>query len=175
MANPDHLKAALEGPEGIKRWRESHPHELLDLSEEEEALVAADFYQADLTLARLRKSNFTRARFDEANLYATNLCEANLTEASFRRARLHGTNLLFAKLDNADLCEAQVRFTVFAENDLSRVKGLDKVEHFGPSEITISTLVKSGGLIPEVFLRGCGVPEEFIACISTRLHFVRRQ
>jgi hypothetical protein len=32
----------------------------------------------------------------------------------------------------------------------------------GPSTIGIDTIYKSGGKIPEVFLRGCGVPENFI-------------
>jgi hypothetical protein len=32
----------------------------------------------------------------------------------------------------------------------------------GPSTIGIDTLYKSGGKIPEIFLRNCGVPDEFI-------------
>lgn len=34
--------------------------------------------------------------------------------------------------------------------------------HLGPSTIGIDTIYKSHGEIPEVFLRGCGVPDEFI-------------
>jgi hypothetical protein len=36
------------------------------------------------------------------------------------------------------------------------------VIHYGPSTIGIDTLYKSGTKIPDVFLRGCGVPETFI-------------
>ena len=44
----------------------------------------------------------------------------------------------------------------------SSVKGLAAVLHTGPSTIGIDTLYKSGGKIPEIFLRGCGLPEDFI-------------
>ena len=40
--------------------------------------------------------------------------------------------------------------------------GLETVHHGGPSTIGIDTLFRSKGKIPEVFLRGCGVPEYII-------------
>jgi TIR domain len=46
--------------------------------------------------------------------------------------------------------------------DLSKVLGLESVDHDGPSHIGIDTIYKSKGQIPEVFLRGAGVPEPFI-------------
>jgi hypothetical protein len=55
-----------------------------------------------------------------------------------------------------------VGLSIFSNNDLSSVKGLDTVSHSAPSTIGIDTLYNSGGNIPEVFLRGCGVPETFI-------------
>ncbi len=55
----------------------------------------------------------------------------------------------------------------FGDVDLSAAKGLDTVQHEGPSKIGIDTLYKSKGKIPEVFLRGCGVPDEFIAYIGS--------
>jgi hypothetical protein len=45
---------------------------------------------------------------------------------------------------------------------LSTIKGLETVIHDGPSTIGIDTLYNSQGKIPEVFLRGCGVPENLI-------------
>jgi hypothetical protein len=50
------------------------------------------------------------------------------------------------------------------------VKGLETVGHEGPSTIGIDTLYQSGGKIPEVFLRGCGVPEQFISYIPSLLN-----
>ena len=42
------------------------------------------------------------------------------------------------------------------------MKGLNSVRHTGPSTIGIDTVYRSQGQIPELFLRGCGVPESFI-------------
>jgi hypothetical protein len=51
--------------------------------------------------------------------------------------------------------------------DLSNSIGLDCVNHWGPSSVGIDTIYRSGGKIPEVFLRGCGVPENFIQYMSS--------
>jgi hypothetical protein len=53
--------------------------------------------------------------------------------------------------------------TTFCNIDLQDVDGLEQVEHFGPSTIGIDTIYKSQGRIPAMFLRGCGVPDDFIA------------
>ena len=47
--------------------------------------------------------------------------------------------------------------------DLSGVLGLESVDHSGPSSIGIDTIYKSKGKIPDSFLRGAGVPDNFIA------------
>ncbi len=57
--------------------------------------------------------------------------------------------------------------TIFAAIDLSAAKGLETVVHRKPSTIGIDTIYKSRGRIPEVFLRGCGVPDDFIAYIGS--------
>jgi hypothetical protein len=41
------------------------------------------------------------------------------------------------------------------------------VKHVGPSTIRIDTLYKSGGNIPPIFLRGAGVPSNFIDYIGS--------
>ena len=51
--------------------------------------------------------------------------------------------------------------------DLSSAKGLETVWHGGPSTIGIDTIYRSRGKIPAVFLRGCGVPDEFIAYMGS--------
>jgi hypothetical protein len=50
---------------------------------------------------------------------------------------------------------------------LSEVKGLDSVDHGGPSSIGLDTIYKSKGRIPHGFLRGCGVPENFIEYMAS--------
>ena len=53
-------------------------------------------------------------------------------------------------------------WTIFAEMDLSEAEGLETVKHEGPSTVGIDTLYRSRGGIPVAFLRGAGVPEDFI-------------
>ena len=52
--------------------------------------------------------------------------------------------------------------TKFSNVYLGDALKLDNAKHTGPSSIGIDTIYKSQGQIPEVFLRGCGVPENFI-------------
>src|SRR5205823_1869782 len=60
-------------------------------------------------------------------------------------------------------------YALFAENDLSETIGLEYIRYKAPSEVSISTLYKSAGKIPETFLRGCGVPDDFITFLPS--HF----
>lgn len=71
-------------------------------------------------------------------------------------------NLREANLIDANLEKAVFGYTVLSHLDLSKTRGLDTIKHIGPSTIDIRTLYRSKGKIPEVFLRGCGVPEDFI-------------
>ena len=135
MANPEHLEILKQGVRKWNRWRGEHPKIEPDLS-------GADLIEADLI---------------EADLSGANLFESNLRKANLREANLGWTNL-----SGADLSLAIVKKTTFGDNDLSVVQGLDTVEHGGPSTIGIDTVYNSGGKIPDVFLRGCGVPETFI-------------
>ena len=61
----------------------------------------------------------------------------------------------------------------FDNTDLSEAVGLETVRHYWPSELGISTIYLSKGKIPEVFLRGCGVPDDFITFIPS--HFSIQQ
>ena len=53
-------------------------------------------------------------------------------------------------------------YTSFGDNALTTVKRLETVQHYGPSTIGLDTIYKFKGSITEVFLRGAGVPEDFI-------------
>jgi hypothetical protein len=52
--------------------------------------------------------------------------------------------------------------TIFDGLDLRLVKGLETIDHLGSSGITTSTLERSEGNIPYVFLRGAGLSDTFI-------------
>jgi uncharacterized protein YjbI with pentapeptide repeats len=135
-------------------------------------LGAAKLGRASLTRADLRFANLTGASLLLADLSGANLSwaelrGAELAEAHLIDANLHGTHLAWAhlngsRLSGADLTGAGLNRTIFAFLDLRGIIGLDAVLHVGPSSIGIETVYLSKGEIPEVFLRGAGVPDSFI-------------
>jgi TIR domain/Pentapeptide repeats (8 copies) len=148
----------------------------------EALLHGADFNEANLKWANLRRADFTGANLRDANLRAAKLRDANLRDANLtgadlrmanlsgadlRRADLSGTDLNWACLDGADFTGANAGGTIFASVDVSFAEGLKTIKHDWPSTVGIDTIYKSHGKIPEVFLRGCGVPDEFIAYIGS--------
>ena len=156
--------------------------DLSDVNLRRANLTSANLSEADLRRVELRRADLRRAYLIEANLSSAKLSEAdlrkaalskgnlvlaNLSEADLRQATLFEANLDRADLSGADLSEANVGWTTFGAVDLSAVKGLDTVKHFGPSTIGIDTIYRSKGNIPEVFLRGAGVPDTFITQISS--------
>jgi TIR domain/Pentapeptide repeats (8 copies) len=130
-------------------------------------LRGADLRRADLRGASLAQANLGGANFGGANLRGADLIEANLidadlTNANLREANLRKANLGGADLSGVDFTRAEAGRTSFADIDLRLVQHLETMRHEGPSTIGIDTIYKSRGKIPEVFLRGCGVPETFI-------------
>lgn len=130
-------------------------------------LDGTNFNNTNLTDANLIRSylfsaDLVGANLERANLQATDFRDADLTRANLRETYLGGATFTGANLYLADLNKATINGTTFGDNDLSVVNGLDKVTHGGASIIGINTIYKSQAKIPEVFLRGCGVPEEFI-------------
>jgi len=126
-------------------------------------LGSAKLVKALLTEASLTGADLFRANLSEANLAGANLSGAYLREASLRKADLRGTNFSRAVFTGTDFTDASIGHTVFGENDLSGIAGLESVRHMGPSVIGVDTVYLSKGNIPESFLRGCGVPEDFVA------------
>lgn len=102
------------------------------------------------------------ADLSEANLSAADLSGADLGEANLLWADLTG-----ADLDLADLTGATVGHTRFSSIDLSQATGLETLEHRGPSSVGIDTIYLSKGKIPHKFLRGAGVPENFIEYMAS--------
>jgi hypothetical protein len=151
-----------------------------DLSEAElkrAKLIDADLSGANLTEAELTAAYLSGTYLIDADLRMANLITADLTAAQLTAAHvsdaylnwadLSGAYLIGADLSRADFSEAMVGWSTFADIDLSVVKGLDTVRHFGPSTIGIDTIYRSKGKIPEVFLRGAGVPDTFITRMAS--------
>src|ERR1700722_984790 len=126
-------------------------------------LSRANLAGADIVGGHLEIADLTGAILSEANLSGADLSgEANLAEADLGGADLTDANLTDAELTGSNFTDARIGGTIFGRNDLSSVKGLETVDHVGPSVIGIDTIFQSKGDIPESFLRGCGVPDEFI-------------
>jgi hypothetical protein len=165
VANEQHLRILKQGTDAWNRWRLENPEIVPDLSGAN--LIRAGLSEANLIGADLRVADLSRADFSGADLRVADLRGADLSGAYLNGADLSGASLELAhfirtELSGANLSKALIGWTVFASVDLRGVKGLDKVHHIGPSTIGIDTIYLSQGEIPEVFLRGAGVPDDFI-------------
>ena len=190
MADQHQLDILRQGWDVWNTWIQQHPTTQPNLSGAN--LSQADLSQADLSEATLRKADLSQADLSEATLRGTDLTYANLTYANLYHAdltyadlsnanlsnadlssatlsstnlssaNLSSTNLSSADLSYANLSYARVGWTQFTGIDLRTVRGLETVEHEGPSSIGIDTIYLSRGDIPEAFLRKAGVPEDFL-------------
>ncbi|MEE9145390.1 MAG: toll/interleukin-1 receptor domain-containing protein [Candidatus Binatia bacterium] len=120
-------------------------------------LSEANLRGANLIDANLIGVNLSGAKLGRADLSGANLREANLTKADLNGADLGRASLIDADLTGATLSEVRLWKTVLADVNLTKVKGLDSCEHWGPSTVDHRTILRSGPL-PREFLLGCGVP-----------------
>jgi hypothetical protein len=159
MANEEHVALLLKSVAEWNGWRlkAGVKPDLREAKLRGANLRDADLHEAILDWANLREANLAWADLSGANLVGTNLSNAALDRADLRGAYLGATNL-----SGANFRGVQLSATVFAYMDLRNVNGLEQIYHTGPSSIGIDTIYRSEGDIPEVFLRGAGVPEPFI-------------
>lgn len=122
---------------------------------------------AYLVRADLMWTTLTQADLREADLSGADLTDADLSGAMLHNAVLNETDFSGANLENAALNNCSMRRTKLTDIDLSSAKGLETINHQGPSPISIGTIYFSQGRIPEIFMRGAGVPEPFIANVRS--------
>ncbi len=178
MANPEHVARLHDGVHSWNAWwteQERHNNDRADLRGAD--LRRASLGGANLFGANLHSSNLSDAYLVEANLYGAtltsaalnraslnnaNLAAANLDHASLHKTILYLANLSTASLQETDFRNANLGGTIFADVDLSAAINLDTCDHFGPSTVDQRTLHKSA-LLPEAFLRGCGLSGALLA------------
>lgn len=165
MANEEHIKILKQGVEKWNEWFDANPTIMPQLNGA--SLSGADLSRVDLSGANLSMANLLQANLSGANLSGTNLEGANLGDANLFTADLSAANFDGTNLSEANFTGAIVAYTTFSNVDLSTVKGLETVKHEGPSTIGIDTIYHSKGRIPAQFLRGTGVPENFIEYMSS--------
>jgi uncharacterized protein YjbI with pentapeptide repeats len=128
---------------------------------------AANFSGADLSNVDFDGASLGGADFSGATLDGAKLTKSRLRDANFRRATLTRADFSSSNLHQANFEDTVVGTTIFGNNDLSAVRGLDTVQHDRPSMLDIRTIYRSKGNIPESFLRGCGVPDDFIVYMKS--------
>lgn len=178
MANPEHVRRLREGVEKWNAWRREGLEfpDLTDVDLRGLRLTSLDLHACLLDGVVLDGAVLDFASFDSSFMIGASMKGASLVWCDFQSAQLTDADLSNSTLDFATFShsnlegtcfrKARIGATVFAATDLRNVTGLESLEHMGPSSIGIDTLYRSGGL-PESFLRGCGVPEEFIAYASS--------
>ncbi len=165
MAREEDVDAAMGGTGAIEAWKEANPGATLDLADAEllgAPLAGSDLKSADLRGADLTGSDLTGADFVDADLSGADLTGANLSASDFSGANLSSANLTSAimtwtRVDGADFDSATIFGCTFSDVDLSTALNLETCVHEGPSTIGIDTIFRSGGRIPDHFLRSCGV------------------
>ena len=184
MANPKHLEILRQGVDVWNQWRQENPDILpnlesigMDESAQEEVNISPfelrrrdlrgiDFSKTNLKYTFLLQAKLEDALLNGANLSGAILSNANLSNADLSNAVLDGANLRQAILYKTKLQGARLFETILSNIDLSETIDLDKCKHEGPSIIDFRTLSLSRSL-PQVFLRGVGLPDLYIDYIPS--------
>jgi hypothetical protein len=176
-----------QGVEAWNEWRKLNPE--IELNVRNADFIGGDLSGVEFSGADLRGTNFSGGNLSQTNLSRALLFGAifaksysiqsedpepgtrtirvawhtDLSGANFRGAQLGWVNFEDAEMAGADFSDCSMTGITFGNVNLSQCIGLETVRHEGPSTIGIDTIYRSGGNIPEVFLRGAGVPEPFSA------------
>ena len=113
MANENHVEVVRQGAEAVRRWREQHRRERLDLA-------GADLIDADLIDANLTRADLTRADLTGADLALADLALADLSGADLSGEDLTDADLTCANLTDADLTGADLTGADLTGADLTR-------------------------------------------------------
>jgi hypothetical protein len=118
MANPEHVEVVKQGAEAVRRWREEHPNESLDLS-------GTDLDKTDLSRTNLRVIDLRVADLRDTDFTGANLYQAHLNGADLRGAWLSTANLGGARLGNANIARAWLDYANLSRTMMDGVRGAE--------------------------------------------------
>jgi uncharacterized protein YjbI with pentapeptide repeats len=139
-------------------------------------LTGATLWKTDLRCAEVKQASLANASLRQVDLRASLVEDCSFIGSDLREARLRGAELFECDFDRADLREADLTEAVLSRCDfgyakfshtnlagarLWHSKGLNTVEHHGPSWLDPLS-AESIGPDLEGFLRGIGWPERLI-------------
>jgi hypothetical protein len=115
----------------------------------------------DLHRLRLASSDLSRAVFSNALVTVSDFSRATLCGAAFVR-----TQFIRVDFTDADLTHARFWHTAFVDcATLHLARGLESVQHFGPSSLDARTLRASIDKLPLEFLLGVGYTAEEVTAL----------
>jgi len=130
-------------------------------------LRGANLSRASLKDAFFLTADLTAADLAGAHLHRAKVLHCDLSGAQFTAAQMWQAVLLSSRVAKTNWRDAEAYETVWAGLDLTLAVGLDEMRHLGPSTIGLDTVLASAGRIPDVFLRGSGVPDEVITYVRS--------
>ena len=125
-------------------------------------LKGADLSGADLSRADLSRADLIRADLRGANLDGADFSNTDLSEADLSYTLLTTANFIHSTFHRTNFNSATLALTVFADVDLLEIKELESCDHYTRSFVDTNDLLKLGNRLPQVFLRGIGLPDNFI-------------
>lgn len=125
------------------------------------SMLSTDLEGANLAFTNMLGAKIHRSSLDHAILEAADLRDVSLRESTLRHTECIKANFSSVDLWRCDFEGALFGHTIFSDTDLAETKCLDTIRHAAPSFIDVATLIKSG-MLPEVFLRGMGLPDDTI-------------
>ena len=134
------------------------------------SLVGVSLRRAVLQGADLRGANLRSADLSDADLSGTWHRDPTVrlawpTGADLRDASLHDTLFARTALRGCKFNGARLNRTIFCDVNLSLAQGLEDAIHEGLSQVTVSTLAKSRGVLSRAFFSRCGVPEAVLRSV----------
>jgi uncharacterized protein YjbI with pentapeptide repeats len=151
MANPEHLEILKQGVEVWNRWRIENPH-TPDLSDFDFTEIEGKYFMVgriggvDLSGINLEHANLRGAILERVNLFGGDLRTADLSGANLTDASLADSILFSATFTNANFSRVELYWTIFADTDLTGVKGLETCNHRDVSSIDFAAIAKSGNI-----------------------------